>query len=177
MKTGMEITLSGSEVSSEDKSFVFDRNASYFTTGGKLSDMFDSGFKLQANFTVNEATDAFFVVGWRGMDYLLATIPIECEEHPCSGQMWVEWKEGEEPTIQEWLESLGEPIPTETTNYRYMWKTGYMVSETEGYITDSWSANLVVETATISEIPWNVILPVAAVGVVGLGVVLSKRFK
>lgn len=172
MKTGANIVLSGSEVGSGDKSIVFDHNASYFSTAGKLSDMFDGAFKLQTNFVVNETTNAFFVIGWRGMDYLLAVIPIECEEYPCSGQMWIEWGEGEEPTIREWLESLGEPVPKETTNYSYTWKTGYMVSATEGYVTDDWDANLAVG---VSAIPWNIILPVAAVGVVGLGIALSKR--
>lgn len=172
MKTGANIVLSGSEVSSEGKSFVFDHNESYFPTAGNLTDLFNGEFKLQTNFTVDEATNAFFVIGWRGMDYLLASVPIECEEYPCSGQMWIEWEDGEAPTIQEWLESLGEPVPKETTNYSYTWKTGYMVSATEGYVTDDWNANLAVE---VSAIPWGIILPVAAVGVVGLGIVLSKR--
>ena len=170
MKTGAKIVSVGGDES--DKNFVFDHNASYFSMEGALSDAFNSGFKLQANFTVNEATQAFFVIGWRGMGYLLAAIPIESEEYPCSGQMWIEWEEGEEPTIREWLESLGEPVPKETTNYSYTWKTGYMVSETEGYVADDWDANLAVE---VSAIPWNIILPVAAVGVVGLGIMLSKR--
>ena len=174
MQTSTKIVLSGSEVSSEDKSFVFDHNASYFPTAGRLSDLFNGEFKLQTNFTVDEATNAFFVIGWRGMDYLLASVPIECEEYSCSGQMWIEWGEGEASAIQEWSESLGEPVPKETTNYSYTWKTGYMVSETEGYVTDSWDANLLVE---VSAIPWGIILPVVAVGAVGLGIVVSKRFR
>ena len=172
MKTSTKIVLSGSEVSSEGKSFVFDHDESYFPTTGKLSDLFNGEFGMQIDVTVDEAALAFLVIGWRGMDYRLAVIPIECEEYPCSGQMRIEWEEDKEPTIQEWLESLGEPTPSKTTNYSYTWKTGYMVSETEGYVTDSWNANLLVE---VSAIPWGIILPVAVVGVVGLGIVLSKR--
>ena len=171
MKTGAEIVLSGSEVSSEEKSIVFDHNASYFITRGKIDDKFNS--VLYLNFVVDEFTNAFFVIGWRGRDYLLATVPIECEEYPCSGQVWLGWEAEEVPTIRELLTALGEQIE-KTTNYSYTWKTGYLVNQTEGYATDDWDANLIVDAA---EIPWNIILPVAMVGIVGLGIVVTKKDK
>lgn len=148
----------------------FNQSESEFVWKGKLTDTFSNNTLVSADFEIDEPTIGFFGITWKdGVDYLLSDIAIECpeveeEDYPCSGVMTLEWN-GNEPTIGEWLNAFGEPKPRATTVYEHLQLiTGYYIGD-EGYITDTWNTKLLVET-----LPWNIIIPVAAIVAVGTGV-------
>lgn len=148
------------------KDLKFNKPESHFVWRGELTDMFSDYRLLTVNFTIDELTQAFIGIRWTdGVDYLLdSAAVIKCpeEEYPCSGVITLEWEA--EPTIANWLNALGEPIPKTTTKYDHTeFITGYLIGQ-EGYVTDMWDTKLLVETA---EIPWNIIVSTAAIGIVG----------
>ena len=156
----------------------FIKELSWFPTEGKLDDLFNHNFKLVIKVYDEEDPNKKHkipvgTVGvalmWKGNIYKFATNTTEAET---PAQATIKWTKP--PTIREFLEALGEPIPEETTVYSYSWlaivkvnQNGELDPNGKWACTDKWDAQLLVKVPAFDV---NKILMYAGIGLVGLGV-------
>ena len=160
----------------------FDRTQSYFPVEGKLDDKFNDNFKLVVNVTNEGVTIPANAWGigilWKGEAYIVAR---NDEDFETPAELTLHYAD-EPPTIAEFLQALGEELPSETTTYSYSWFTGFFVDE-EGNIdpsgeyfavTDEWNTDLLV---IVEAFPWDKVLMAAGIGVAVLGsmVIVTRR--
>ena len=145
----------------------------HFPEKGKLDDLFNGGFRLYAEVELEKAETLFFIIKWNGVYILLHEVPLSCEGYPCSGHVEITW--AAPPTIAEFLEMVGEPIPEKQTEYSYAWVLGYKTGETEFELMDTLNASLTVEVGP--KLPTGLLIGcgIVAVALYGTGSVIGKR--
>ena len=152
----------------------FNSGKCYFTEKGKLDDLFNGDFRLYAEIEIEKAETLFFIIKWGNVYILLCEVPLSCESYPCSGTVEIAWTEPG-PTIEQFLEMVGESIPEKQTEYDYGWILGYKKGETEFELMDTLNASLTVEFET--KLPKGLLIGcgTAAVGLYSAGSIIGKR--
>jgi len=144
----------------------FDRDRSYFPLAGKLSDRFNGRlrFVIIAEVTEPQIADVGLAILWKGTAYNMGHAIINFEE---AGTYKIvgTWGEKEPPTIAEFLQSFGEELPKETTEYPYSWLVG-VLDGNRLTVHDKWDTSLLVE---VSPFPWEIVIPIAGLAIAGIG--------
>jgi len=152
----------------------FNKDESYFPLAGKPDDPFDDNFKLVviAEVTAAQTFNLGIVVLWKGVAYLIHEEPLDFKETGTYKLPFV-WASETSPTIGDFIQTFGEDIPKETTEYSYSWMVGEVLDSMMS-VHDEWPTSLLVE---IVPFPWEkVILGTGvAIGALGLGYVALKR--
>lgn len=148
----------------------------HFPEKGKSGDLSNGDFRLYAEVEIEKPETLYFIVKWEGAYFLLHEASLSCDGYPCNGPVEVTWTEP--PTIAEFLEMVGEPIPEKQTEYSYAWVLGYKTGEEEFELMNTMDAGLTVEEPE-PELPKTLLLGcgIAVVGLYGAGVIVSKSKK
>jgi len=141
----------------------FDEANSYWPLSLKADDLFNGNFKLVINSgAMSQNRKIAVVILYKGERYLMGSLA----DVPPNSVVTVTWIEGSEPTIREFIESMGGTI-TETATISFTWEAGYLLTETSFCKMDEIPVSIYVE------VPGTDWLTIAVVGgiIVGAGAI------